>query len=326
MLDIKRVGLDRYARDAQVLMLAWAFDDDEPSLWLPYGDEPVWSRRTPSRLIPHEVFRALKAPDVVKTAWNAAFERSVFYHALGYGIPVEQWFDPAVMARYGTFPNHLLGCSEYLKLGDQQKDAVGKRLIQKFSKPFKGKFRDPKDHAEDWELFKDYCKQDVRAERAVEHTLEKAFSLTPFEMEVMRIDAEINETGMPTDMLFVTEAKKLVDAEKAALREEMQRKTGLDNPNSGPQLLPWLRQRGYPFASLLKKRVDQALLKEDLDPLVRDVLCLKCKLSRSSTSKLDAIIDRVGPDGILRNSYMYLGANRTGRWSGKGVQLQNLPR
>jgi DNA polymerase len=314
-VNIKTEGLDRYVRAARVLMLAWAFNDEEPAIWLPQQPMPTRLRR------------ALILPSVTKVAWNARFERGVFKHVLDILIPLSQWRDPAVYARHATIPNSLADASRYLNLGDMVKHESGKALIRWFSIPKKdGTFREPEDHPEKFAEFVQYCLQDVRAERAVDKALYNLFRLTPFEEEVERIDAEINERGMPVDMAFVNHAHKLVQDEKAALRTELQDITGLANPNSGAQMLPWLQARGYAYSSLLKRRVDVALKENTLDSTARYVLSLRSKLSRSSTSKLDALISRVADDGRLRHSYKYLGANRTGRWSGEGVQLQNLPR
>lgn len=316
MLDIKKVGVDRYARNAEVLMLAWAFDDEEPQLWLPETDHSIYFQ---------PFFDALVSTDCVKVAWNKRFEQLIFKHALSINV-VGPWLDPAVLARSGTLPGSLDGCSKYLNLGHLAKQAQeGKRLITKFSKPYKGKFREPADHPEDFKLFGEYCKQDVRAEREVLHRIEKLFPLTPFEQRVEAIDAEINERGWPVDRPFVLEAKKLVDSEKAAGHRRMQEITGLANPNSGAQLLPWLQSRDYPFSSLGKSKVAQALVME-LPSDAREVLELRQKMSRSSTSKLEALLDRTGPDDVLRHTYKYLGADRTGRWSGEGYNAQNLPR
>lgn len=314
-VNIRDEGVDKYCRNAEVLMLAWAFDDEEPELWFP---------GTP---MPDRLERGLMLPHVVKVAWNARFEYLIFKHALKKRIPLAQWRDPAVYARHATIPNSLLDASMYLDLGEFTKHESGKALIRWFCVPKKdGTFRDPKDYPEKWQQFCDYCKQDVRAERAVDNKLQRMFELTPFEKEVALIDGMINERGMPVDMAFVSNAQKLVLDEKVELRARLKEITGLDNPNSGKQMLPWLQAHGYPYSSLLKKRVDIALKKNVLDSVAIDVISLRHKLTRTSTSKLDAITSRVADDGRLRYSYKYLGANRTGRWSGEGVQLQNLPR
>jgi DNA polymerase len=317
-LDIKKVGLDRYAKNAEVLMLAWAVDDGEPELWL--YDDPM-----PARL-DDLLYSGAYSPPVLKVAWNCAFERAILRHCLGMESPIGEWLDPSVLARYATLPPHLKGACEFLGLGDKAKHD-GSRLIRKFCMPNrKGGFTQPQDAPADWETFKEYCRQDVIAEREVLQQLQRGFSLPPFERKIWEIDSSINERGIPVDMQFVTEAKKLVDAEKARLMVELTQITGLANPNSGAQLLPWLQARGYPYSSLLKKRVDLALADTHLDSVAANVLRLRSMLSRSSTAKLDAIQNRVSDDGRLRYSYKYLGASRTGRWAGEGVQPQNLPR
>jgi DNA polymerase len=314
-LDIKKVGLDKYSRNAEVLMMAYAVNDQLPQLWLPPEDGPL----------PDHVDLLLRSNSVLKIAWNAAFERSILRHCLGIESPVSQWLDPSVMARYATLPPHLKGACEFLGLGDKAKHD-GSKLIRKFCMPKKdGTFNQPTDFPEDWETFKEYCRQDVTAEREVLRLLQKNFSLSPFERKVWIIDSQINERGAPVDLPFVTEAKKLVDTEKARLAAELQQITGLENPNSTTQLLPWLQARGYPYSSLLKKRVDLALNQEGIDDSVKYVLRLRGMLAKSSTSKLDAILSRV-TDSRLRHSYKYLGASRTGRWAGEGEQTQNLPR
>jgi DNA polymerase bacteriophage-type len=318
LLDIKRVGLDRYARNAAALMLAWAVNDQPPQLWLPEKD-PRW--------IPAELLVLLQNPAVVKLAQNSAFERAIFLHALGIDIPVEQWFDPSVLARYAGLPGKLALVSQFLKLGDKGKDKEGSRLINKFSKPYgkDKKFRDPSDpkHAADWEKFKDYCKQDVVAEREVFHRLSSFFMPPDSERKLWVLDAKINERGMPVRMDYVAECQKAVDDVTHVSLGVMRVATGLENPNSGQQLLPWLKDRGYPFSSLTKDRVAKALAGK-LDDRVRDVLELKQTISRSSVKKLQAITDRV-VEGRLRYQYKFYGAH-TGRWAGEGAQLQNLPR
>jgi DNA polymerase len=258
-LDIRRVGLDRYARSAEVLMMAWAVNDQPPQIWLP--SESV---------IPEQLEVLLMGgwggSGVVPIAWNAAFERAILTHCLGIASPVEQWIDPSVIARYAGLPGKLALVSEFLKLGDKGKDKEGSRLINKFSKPHKSKklgehfkdWRDPK-HAEDWLKFQAYCRQDVVAEREIFHRLRGFFDLPEKEWRLWYLDAKINERGMPVSMPFVRNAQRIVDAELGSMQKQLNELTGLANANSGQQLLPWLRARGYPFSSLAKERVTKAL-------------------------------------------------------------------
>lgn len=321
LLDIREVGLDRYARSAEVLMMAWAINDQPPQLWLPHEEG-----------FPGQLRGIMAHHGAVKIAWNAAFERAILTHCLGITSPVEQWIDPSVIARYAGMPGKLAKVSQFMKLGDKGKDKDGTRLISKFSKPYKKRgspellfrdFNDPK-HAEDWEKFKSYCKQDVFAEREIFHRLKGFFMPPASEQRLWELDSRINERGMPVNMTFVKNAKAIVDTELDKLSIELKDITGLANPNSVSQLLPWLREHGYPFSSLGKIKVVKAL-EGTLDAIGRRALELRQQMSRSSVKKLKSLLDRIGPDGRLRYGLKFYGAT-TGRWSGEGFQMQNLPR
>jgi DNA polymerase len=248
LLDIRKVGLDNYARNAEVLMLAWAVNDQIPQIWLP-TDGPM----------PSELAVLLCNPGAIKHGWNCAFERAIFKHCLGINSPISQWLDPSVIARYAGLPGKLALVSEFMKLGDKGKDKDGKRLINKFSKPYRGAFRRPEDHPEDWEKFMQYCRQDVVAERVIFHRLKDFFMPPASEIELWRLDAEINERGMPVSMEYVKSSVAAVEADRERLGVEFHALTGLANPNSTAQLLPWLKDRGYPFSSLGAKKVARAL-------------------------------------------------------------------
>jgi DNA polymerase bacteriophage-type len=248
-VDIKSAGLDNYARHAEILMLAWAIDDGEVNLWVPVESEPR----------PTTLMVALVRSDVVKVAWNAAFERAIFLKCLGLDIPAEQWLDPKMMARYASIASSLDQAGQIMGLSeDEAKLKDGRRLIQKFCKLHRGVYKQPKDHPEDWEKFKEYCRRDVVAERLLLHKLQP-FCLPESEEKIRLLDSKINEAGLPVDVDFVTSNKFAVAQEKADLMEEMKQLTGLDNPNSPAQLLPWLKSNGYPYSSLTKKHVALAL-------------------------------------------------------------------
>lgn len=323
LLDIKKCGLDRYARSAQVLMMAYALNDEAPI---------VWEARKGK--FPEHVRELILRPEIRKVAWNAAFERIILEHSLGIVSPIEQWDDPSVMARYGGFPSHLAGASEFFKLGEHGKKKEGMALIRRFScpRPKKGGFNEPADFPTEWASFVDYCRHDVIAEREIYHRLKKSFFLPPQERDLWHLDSEINARGIPVNLDFVDTAKKLVTEEQARLTKELVDLTGLENPGSNKQMLAWLKNEGYPYNSLLEKRVkkflsDPPLTFEDQSALMNCVpaLKLRAQASKSSTAKLQALLDRTSPDGNLRQSFKYYGAH-TGRWSGSGVQLQNLPR
>jgi DNA polymerase len=315
-LDIKTVGLDRYARTAEVLMMAWAVNEAQPELWIPKPGEPL----------PDALALYMARPEIQKVAWRAQFERAILKHCLDIDSPVEQWIDPKVMAQYASIPSSLKGASEFLGLGELAKHE-GSRLIAKFCRPRKnGTFLQPEDAPVEWRTFCEYCLQDVVAERACMHRLEKAFTLPAQERELWELDAEINERGMPVDLQYVRDLNARADAERARLKDKLQELTGLKNPGSNAQMLKWAKSKGYPFSSLLKKKVDIALADEKLSPELVEVLKVRSMASRSSVSKLDAMLDRTAEDGRARYLFNYYGASKTGRWSGSGVQPQNLPR
>jgi DNA polymerase len=249
-LDIREVGLDQYARNAEVLMLAWALNDSKPELWLPH-EGPM----------PDQLSLLLTRREIVKVSWNCSFERSISRHCLNLDIPLPSWLDPSCMARYAGLPSSLADVGEALGLPqDQAKDKDGKRLIQKFCRPKKdGTYKDWNSDPEDWARFCDYCRQDVVAERNILRKLEKGFMLPPRERKIWLLDQAINERGIPVDMQFVHNAKVIVDAERSRLMDELGRLTGLENPNSRDQMLGFLKENGYPYESLNQKMVKEAL-------------------------------------------------------------------
>jgi DNA polymerase bacteriophage-type len=256
-LDIRTVGLDRYARAAEVLMLAWAVGEQPPQIWLPSEGS------MPDKL---RCLLTTAHPGIVKIAWNAAFERAILQHCFNFYSDPGEWIDPCVIARYAGLPGKLALVSQFLQLGDKGKDKEGSRLIAKFSKLHKSKkigehfkdWHDPK-HAADWIKFQEYCKRDVIAEREIFTRLKDFFWLPAQEQKLWELDAKINERGMPVSMDFVRNADRIVRAELGALQKELNELTGLQNANSVQQLLPWLQARGYPSNSLGKEKIVKAL-------------------------------------------------------------------
>lgn len=335
-VDLKASGIDRYAQDAstEVLMLAWAFDDEEPELWLPCLGEPM-----PQRL--HE---GLSNPAVIKMAWNYNFEMNIFRFKLAYDIPQAQWQDPNVLCANMSLPISLDRAAQALNIDIELRKTVitgKKKPVKLFSEPTKTLkrmlkkdptlppfyFKNWETHPEEWKVFCEYCKQDVRAERAVFYAAEAMkCPITPGEQEAWLLDQRMNDTGVWIDRQFVENARAYALEEVAGIIAQMKQLTGVDNPNSGKQLGDWLRERKYPFDSLDKEHIAEAIKEAErygMPPAAREVLDLKQKLGGSAYTKLQTILDRVGPDGRLRDQFVYHGAH-TGRWSGRGVQLQNL--
>ncbi len=339
-VDLPDYGLDRYSKDetTEVLMLAWAFDDDEPKLWLPILGEPM----------PAELHAGLIDPTVMKMAWNYNFEKDIFHYRLGYVIPQQEWFDPSVLCAYMSLPIGLDRAANALDIDIELKKTVilGKKKPTKiFSEPSKRNktflkknpgakefyFRDWNSDPEQWEVFKEYCLQDVRAERAVWYAaVAMNCPITEGETQAWLLDQRMNEQGVWIDKVFVQNSKAYALGEIKEINETMQTLTGLAYTKSGKSLSKldeWLQSKGYKFDSLDKAHIAEALkvglVHWKMDPVAYQVLQLKEKLGGSAYTKLQTIEDRIGADGRLRDQFVYHGAH-TGRWSGRGVQLQNL--
>jgi DNA polymerase len=337
LLNIKDVGTDKYVRDdsTEVLMLAYAFDDGEVKIWLPILGEPM----------PQELHEAMIDKEVQKFGWNYGFERGVWAHRLGYETSRGEWFDPAVLSGYMALPIGLDRASKALALNEDEKKISTKgdeRLTKIFSQQAKRKktelkknpslapfyYRDWNTDPEKWQSFIEYCKNDVRAERAVWYAELALNCPMPYEeIQVWLLDQRMNDNGVYIDLQFVKNAAGYAAVEVAGIMQQLKEMTGLENPNSTThQLKPWLQERGYPFDSCAKEYIDEAIKEAarfKIQPLALEVLKLKKKLGGSAYTKLETILERVSQDGRLRNQFLYHGAH-TGRWSGRGVQLQNL--
>ena len=330
--DLKTRGLDNYLADpsTEILMLAFAVNEALPEVWFPEVGP-----------MPEHLELMIRRPEILKVAFNAEFERTILQKILGIVTPVSAWADPMIMARHASIAGDLAFVGEVLGLPeDKKKSADGRRLIKLFCEPAKHKKKDPPNmpefnnaitHPEEWKSFVAYCVQDTNSEREIFYKL-KAFALPPDEKRMYELDQEINERGLPIDMDFVNKADAIVQEEFAELWAEMVKLTGLENPNSRNQLLAWLKISksedpldAYQYNSLGKRWVTKAL-SDYCHPEIRKGLELRQKLAKSSTAKLEALKLLVNRDGRLRRQYVFGGAARTLRWSGRGFQPQNLPR
>jgi DNA polymerase len=336
VLDLKLVGLDNYAKhpSTRPLMLAWAFDDDEPALWFPHGGR-----------IPPEVQDALES-DVTLVAWNSTFERYILHYPLKTIIPASRFLDPMVWARHLSLSGSLEEAGKAIGLPfDQLKKSEGKRLVKKFSEPYhKGgeetlfgisepQFHNWEDEPRDWELFGEYCKQDVVAERAI-LKLCSNIPLPESERKAWVLDQKINDRGIPVNRKFAQNALTLSVESKKRLVKKLKEITGLANPNSQPQFLKWATEQKYPHTSLGKNFVKAALADDSgITPLCRQALKLRQETAKISYMKYEALLNRLSDDDRFRHGFAFMGASRTGRWSGKGssdskkgFQPQNMPR
>lgn len=336
-IDIKKGGLYKYAENSEILLFAYAFND-EPVKVVDFANNED---------LPERVLSALFDPDVLKTAYNAAFEIHVINHwidEIGYlylptfkndssdHLDPAQWFCTMIQAWTLGLPGGLDNVGKALNIAeDKQKLATGKRLIQYFSKPCKptkangGRVRNYPNHdPEKWALFKEYCGQDVEAERAIRKRIEKFFP-NETERRLWVLDEEINDKGVLVDQQLVDAAINLDEEIRNATMREAIELTGIANPNSNQQLLNWFEEKEGWRPNTLDKAARAELMEEVETPEVRKMLVLKNLLGKTSVKKYIAMKEALCNDGRLHGMLQFYGAARTGRWAGRLVQLQNLP-
>ena len=282
--------------------------------------------------IPKEVLAALEDDSVIKWAFNAAFERVCLSRYLGYPtgeyLDPESWHCSMVWAATMGLPLSLEGVGVVLGL-EKQKLTEGKELIKYFCQPCLPtkangqRTRNRPFHAPDkWELFKRYNARDVEAEMGIQRKLSK-FPVPPQVWEEYDIDQEINDRGVRIDMELVEQAIQMDARSRQELTDAMKRMTALENPNSVQQMKQWLSDNGVETDSLGKKVVAELL--KTAPPELAEVLTLRQQLAKSSVRKYQAMEKTVCSDNRARGMFMFYGANRTGRFSGRNIQLQNLP-
>lgn len=327
--DLGKVGVYRYSEDPsfEILLFAYAWDDEPVQIVdLACGEE-----------IPKEVLKAVYDDDVLKTAYNAQFERVCLSRwFLGAGTVAQPFFKPegwsctAVQARAAGYPNRLGDVTTALGFGaDKAKDRRGKALITYFCQPCKptkingGRTRNlPRHDPEKWKIFKAYCRQDVEAERAVRKCLPQ---IPATEQELYEIDQRINDRGVRIDRRFVEAAAALGQSHVDQIADDARHLTGLDNLNALGAVKDWLRSKGINAETLRKADVER-LLGEVEDPEVVAYLQARTELGKTSTTKYDAMLRCACLDDRVRGTLMFCGAGRTGRWAGRLIQTQNLPR
>ncbi len=323
-VDLPNYGVHRYVEgDFHILLCAYAFDDEEVQcIDLASGEQ-----------LPPEVIDALHDDTIIKSAWNAQFERTCLSKHLGEHLPPDAWQCTMVWAASLSLPLKLATAAQALKTA-QQKDAVGERLIRYFSIPCKptkangGRTRNLPEHApDDWTLFKSYCIQDVETERDIRKRLEH-FPMPPKEWDYYHMDQRINDRGILIDKELVQQAIIC----NMAMSEEMTKRayalTGLENPNSVSQLKGWLEERGIEVDSLGKKDVSALISdldKHSIDTDALDMMKLRLQMAKSSVKKYQAAERCICSDGRAHGLFQFNGANRTGRFAGRLLQLQNLP-
>ena len=320
-VDLIKCGVYAYADSPafEILLFAYSFDGGETQIIdLAQGEK-----------FPAEVEDAIFDVSVTKTAYNANFERTCLSKHFGRYIPPESWHCSAVQAAMLALPRSLEDVGRVLGL-DEQKMKEGKELIRYFCVPCKptkangGRTRNLPCHApEKWELFKTYCKRDVDVEKSIRRKLHN-FPIPESEMELYRLDQRINDRGVLVDMKLVRNAVSCERLHKEVVTKRAYELTGLENPNSVAQLKGWLGDMGMEAESLSKKAVAEMIAETDGE--VEELLRLRLLMAKTSVKKYEAMVRSVCSDGRVHGMLMFCGANRTARWSGKIVQIQNLPK
>ena len=276
--------------------------------------------------LPDEVFAALTDPDVIKTAFNAAFERiciSVYFFG-GKLLDPAQWRCTMVLAARMGLPLSLGQCGEVLRLAEG-KMTEGKTLIRYFSVPGKNGRHLPSDAPDRWETFKKYNIRDVEVEQAIKRKVQR-LKPAAFDEELYVADQEINDRGVMIDRVLVDAAARFDDEYKAQLLAEAQQLTGMENPNSPAQIKDWLHKvTGFTIDSLNKANLDDIDKKLIYWPKAQKVIAIRREMGKTSNKKYVAMQNCVCKDGRIHGLLQFCGAARTGRWAGRLVQVQNLP-
>ena len=313
-------GVHRYAASEQFEILLFAYSlNDEPThiIDLASGEK-----------IPDEIMEYLTDDSVIKTAYNAAFERNCINRFFGLSLKPEGWRCTLVQASMLSLPLSLEGVGEALNL-DKKKMSEGKDLIRYFCMPCKptkangGRTRNlPSDAPEKWDLFKTYCIRDVDVEKQIRNKLTK-FPIPDKEQELYCMDQRINDRGIMVDQELIGHAVACDLLYKESVTKKAYERSGLENPNSVSQLKEWLNKKGIEVDSLAKAVVED--LVENTQGDVSEMMKLRLAMSKTSVKKYEAMERSVCPDGRLHGLLQFYGANRTGRWAGRLVQIHNLP-
>lgn len=337
-VDLKKCGVYKYASSPnfEILLFGVSVNGGKVTVYdLASGDT-----------VPEDIIRALSDNSVIKWAYNASFERVCLSVWLRRNYPqyfssysieddtVRNYLDPSswrcslVWGAYMGLPLSLEGIGKVLKL-ENQKMAEGKALIRYFCVPCKptkangGRMRNLPEHDPvKWSTFIAYNKRDVETEMAIQQKLSK-FPVPDFLWEEYHLDQEINDRGIQLDMVLVEQAIAIDERSREELSAKMQQLTALENPNSVQQMKEWLTKHGLEVDSLDKKAVKELL--KTAPPELAEVLELRRQLAKSSVKKYQAMQNAVCADGRARGMFQFYGANRSGRWAGRLIQLQNLP-
>lgn len=319
-IDLVKCGVYAYVDSPsfEILLIAYCFDDDEVKIVdLALGD-----------VMPQEVKEALLSDDVIKTAFNANFERTCLSKYFDINLKANSWCCSAVQTSMLALPLSLESVGEVLGLNNK-KMKEGKDLIKYFCCPCKstkangGRIRNLPIHDLDkWKIFKSYCIRDVEVESEIRNKLIN-YPISEKEMELYRLDQRINDRGILVDMDLVKRAVLMDNLHKEIITKRAYELTGLENPNSVTQLKEWFKSKGTQIESLSKATTEELINLSDGETL--EMLKLRLLMSKTSVKKYEAIERSVCLDERVHGLLQFYGANRSGRWAGRLVQVQNLP-
>lgn len=315
-VELKKANVYAYSEslEFEILMCGWGVNDGAVVV----DDDPTTIR---------DLIKQWTTDDGVKmVAHNAPFERICFSRSLGMPVgeylPPEQWYDTMAVAALHGLPRSLEAMAKALHL--TPKDSAGTRLINLFSKPYRGKRVYAHQKPEQWQEFKDYCAQDVLTMREARHKL-PGWPKDGFERQLWYVDQRINDRGMRVDLDLARGAVEVAKRNTEKFEREVIEITGVENPGSTQQLGRWTESVGFPMPNWQKDTVKDTLSRSDLDDDVRRVLELRQELALVAHRKFEAALRGTSCDGRLRGQFMYHAAH-TGRWSSRGVQVHNLAR
>ncbi len=315
-------GVYKYVEstDFDIILFSWSEDDGPVQV----ADIALGEK------IPAYIVQAIYDPEVTKYAHNAAFEMCCLSKYLGHEVDVRQWDCTMVMCARMGFPLALGQAAAVLHL-DQQKMKEGKNLIRYFCQPATsgknaGNRNEPQLHLDKWQVFKDYCLQDVATEGAIRRRLQGLIEVPAWERRLYEIDYEINRRGVAVDIDLARKAVAMSEEKDAELLQEARELTGLDNPKSVAQASEWVRAKQMlsKAPGLNKDAVKDMLKNWSLLPEVKQYLAIRSQLAKTSVKKYQAVLDAVCADGRIHGILQYYGTF-TGRWAGRLVQMQNLP-
>lgn len=322
-VDIKKSGLYKYVQSADFQILLFAYSID--------GNPVKIIDLTRGETLPPEIVFALQDPDVIKHAYNAPFE----WYSLNkfYYSPLEQWRCTMMHGLYCGYTAGLAATAVALGLPeDKRKMGIGSALIRTFCVPCKPTTKNgqrtrtlPHHEPEKWQLFKEYCRQDVVTEMEIERRL-SAFPVPEKEQKLWELDQKINAYGVAVDPAMIDGALHCDEVVTSELMTEAVQLSGLQNPKSVKQLSEWLTEEIGEEITDLRKETVKELIKATDEGVARRMLEIRQELSKTSVKKYTAMRDAVCTDGRVRGLLQFYGANRTGRWAGRLVQVQNLPR